>query len=169
MAWSPKSCESSLITSAPLRSRRLLVAVAAAALSVLTGCGRPTAAERSQSLQAALDHYAKLAQGMQSDSIAALFTADGVLTAEGQTPIVGPNAIGTFLHRFDNYKILSETLTVDSAAVDRDRGFQRGHYTQTVILPVGDTVTVGGRFTVDWVSRSGGAWQVRRMATAPPS
>lgn len=142
------------------------------AVLLLTGCTGTNSGnreQRSESLQSALDHYSRLVEGMQSDSIAALYLPDGELTAEGQAPVVGPDAIRTFLHGFDNYKILSEALTVDSSSVEGDRGFQRGHFAQTVILPAGDTVSVAGRFTADWVLDPAGNWHVRRMATAPPT
>ncbi len=134
------------------------------------GCrSAPPTVATTQSLQDALDHYSQLVEGMQSDSIAALFTADGELGAAGQPAVVGPGAIAAHLHTFDQYRVLSERLMVDSSAIIADSGFQRGHYAQTVILPAGDTVTVSGRFTVEWLNDGHGKWRVRRMGTAPAS
>src|SRR5262249_53888000 len=119
--------------------------------------------KQTQSLEAALEHYNRLVERMQSDSIAALFTPDGELGSAGQNPIVGPAAIAAYLHTFDQYKVLSEQMTVDSASIAGDTGFQRGRYAQTVILPSGDTVSVSGNFTVTWLSIGSGNWRVRRM------
>ncbi len=136
----------------------------------LAACGLSTprsAAEQARALDAALNHYGRLVRTMASDSIAALFTADGELAGEAQPTVTGPDSIRAFLHTFDQYRVLAATMVVDSSRVTGDTGIQHGRYAQRVRLPDGDTVEVGGRFTAEWVAGPAGAWRIRRMGTAP--
>lgn len=121
----------------------------------------------SSSLNAALAHYTELVRQMASDSIAALYTADGEVAGSGRAPIVGPPAIAAFLGSFSSYHVLADSMKVDSLSVRGDSGMQTGSFWQLVQLPSGDTVQAQGGFRATWVRDGHGGWRVRRMATVP--
>lgn len=112
-----------------------------------------------------LAHYQSLLQRMEADSLAAYFTADGRAQAEGQPDVVGPAAIATHLKTFKDYRVLGDSMVVDSAQTAHVVGTQYGHYWQRVRVPKGDTVEVRGKFEAEWVWTKEGGWKLRRMAT----
>jgi ketosteroid isomerase-like protein len=141
------------------------------ALLLLVPACRPNSprsqAERGRDLDAALNHYGRLVQAMESDSIAALYTPDGQLGGVGLATVTGPDSIRAFLHQFDRYHVLRATMMLDSSRMAGDTGIQHGRYAQRVQLPAGDTVEVSGKFTAEWLRGASGEWRIHRMATAP--
>lgn len=125
----------------------------------------PSAAIEVNEVGRALAHYEALTIAMASDSIAALFTADGVLGAAGQPDIVGPAAIAEHLRSFAGYQVLADTLRADTTRLNNNGARQVGTYWQRVRVPGGDTVEVHGRFEAQWVHLGGASWRLRRLAT----
>ena len=104
---------------------------------------------------------------MASDSIGALYLDNGEMAGTGQAPVKGPKAISAFLHTFDAYRVLSETMTSDRLRFRADTAIQGGNFVQRVQLPAGDTVVARGTFEVTWVKSGTTGWRVRRMTTGP--
>lgn len=136
---------------------------------VLGGSRRAPAESDSVSVGRALDRYVVLVEAMASDRIAQLFTADGRLLAEGREPVVGPPAIARYLHGFDAYHVLAESMTVERVLVSADTAWQSGTFAQHVRLPAGDTVRASGGFAITWVRTPHGPWRIREMGTRPPA
>jgi ketosteroid isomerase-like protein len=104
---------------------------------------------------------------MDHAAIAAMYTRDGEMAAEGAPTIRGPSAIKAHLEGFKDFHVLSETLTTDSINVEGNTARVVGTYHQRVRVPAGDTIVAFGQYTADWLRDAGGQWRVRRMATAP--
>ena len=119
-----------------------------------------------QELRSATQHYADLVLAMDHAGIAALFTRDGEMVADGQPPIQGPAAIQAHLETFKDFYVLAETLTTEEIAVAGKNGHIAGKYHQRVRTPSGSIVEVGGDYTADWVRDRAGTWRLQRMATA---
>lgn len=121
----------------------------------------------STSVNAALDHYTRLTVRMASDSIAALYTPDGVLAATGRAPIQGPDSIRAFLREFRDFHVLSDTMRADGLIIWGDTAWQSGVFHQHVRVPAGDTVFARGRFLITWVRDAAGEWRIRWASTRP--
>lgn len=102
---------------------------------------------------------------MASDSIGAMYLPDGALAVPGRTPIVGPAAIRAFLESFAGYHVLAYETVSDSVRLRGDTAFQSGRWWQRVSLPAGDTVSVSGGLSAEWVRNARGEWHLRRMGT----
>ena len=118
-------------------------------------------------LDAALQRYASLVRQMASDSIGTMYLPNGVLAAPDRPPIVGPGAVAAFLHGFDNYRVLKYEVRGDSVATHGDTAWQQGRWWQQVRLPNGDTVTVNGGLSAEWVRIGPATWHLRRLGTYP--
>ena len=148
--------------------RRAALALLAATL--LTACTSAAASHRAageDALRAATARYADLVLRMDSAGIAELFTADGEVSVGDQAPVRGREAIRVQLEGFKDYHVLAEHLSADTVTVDGPRGRVTGAYEQTVRLPSGDTVTVSGAYSADWLRDEQGAWRIARMHTTP--
>lgn len=126
----------------------------------------PSMLQSQQKIREATAHYADLVLRMDNGGIAALFTSDGEIAADGRDPIRGPANIEAFLQGFRGFHVLAESLTADSIQVDGAVAHVIGKYRQRVRVPSGDTVEVAGSYTADWIRDSSGPWRIRRMATA---
>jgi ketosteroid isomerase-like protein len=134
---------------------------------LLLALARPGLAQSpadSAALGRALRHYSELVARMADDSIAALYAPDGELAAPGRPPIVGPDSIRAFLHRFAAFHVLGEEMVADSLAFHGDTAVQAGRWRQRVRVPKGDTVNVSGDFAAEWLRDGQGSWRLRRMA-----
>ena len=127
-------------------------------LLMLSACG----VRRDRAgVERAMQRYDSLLLRMNTDSIARLFTVDGDLG----TVAHGRDSIRQFLARFAAFKVLSQSSTTDSIALDHDTAVQTGHYHQRTVVPVNDTVAVKGAFTARWLFVHDSGWQLRRMET----
>jgi ketosteroid isomerase-like protein len=158
------------IPRAGTRTRMLGILIAGATLlampSVTSAQTRQRAAD-SAAVNRALEHYVHLVERMQSDSIAALFSANGRLMTRGRPSAIGPAAIATFLHSFDNYHVLSEAMIPSRLQFAGDSAIQLGAYTQRVRVPSGDSIVVRGTFSIIWERGPGGTWRIRQASTEP--
>jgi hypothetical protein len=128
------------------------------ALVLFASCGVPR--DRA-GVERAMQRYDSLLVRMNTDSIALLFTGDGDLG----TMAHGRDSIRRFLARFAGFKVLSQSSTTDSIAIEDDTAVQTGHYHQKTVIPVNDTVTVKGAFTAKWIFVGGSGWLLRKMET----
>ena len=149
----------------PIRRRSGLLWLLLPWLLACSAHPRVAAPRAEQEIRGLTQHYAELVLAMDSAGIAALFTADGEVAADGQAPIHGPAAIRAHLETFKDYHVLAESLTADRIAVAGSTGHVVGTYHQRVRLPSGEVVEVGGTYTADWVRDPTGAWHIQRMAT----
>jgi hypothetical protein len=100
---------------------------------------------------------------MDVDSIALLYTPDGELGKMAK----GRDSIRRFLENFKKYKVLSQVSKTNLINISRDTALQSGLYTQKVIVPVNDTVTVKGLFSTKWIWMDSTGWHIQRMETTP--
>ncbi len=114
-----------------------------------------------------LQRYNGYVVKMDHDSIAMLFSKDGEMVGTGNKPVVGPEAIRSFLRSFSSYHVIRNGMNADSLVISRDSATQTGTYAQQVQIPSGDTVDVHGRFEIHWIRGPAGGWSIRRMATRP--
>jgi hypothetical protein len=80
---------------------------------------------------------------------------------------VGRDSIRRFLENFKKYKVLSQVSKTNMITVSKDTALQSGLYTQKVIVPVNDTVTVKGLFSTKWIWMDSAGWHIQRMETQP--
>lgn len=115
---------------------------------------------------AALARYAELTRRTDAEGLAAMYAADGRLERDGAPPLVGPDAVRSFLAQFRDFSVLEDRMTVERESVSGDRASQAGRYFQRVRLPDARVVTAAGGFEAEWV-RVGGGWRVARMRAVP--
>lgn len=145
---------------ATVGARTLIALLLASQFACISVRGRET-----RELRNATGHYAQLVRAMDHAGIAALFTPNGELVADNNTPIRSPAQIEAFLRSFSEYRVVSETLSTDTVHIAGDTGRVIGIYRQRVRVPAGDTVAVSGSYIADWLRDSSGIWRIRRMAT----
>jgi hypothetical protein len=120
--------------------------------------------ERSaESVEQAMQKYNRYIQKMDVDSIALLYTPDGELGKMAR----GRDSIRRFLDKFKDYKVLSQVSKTNLINISRDTALQSGLYTQKVIVPVNDTVTLKGLFSTKWIWMDPAGWHIQRMETVP--
>jgi len=117
---------------------------------------------RQQEVQDAMQHYDRLVQKMDADSIALLYTADGDLG----TIAHGRDSIRRFLSSFKNVSLLRVTSSTDSLAMTGDTAFQSGHYEQSGLMNGKDTFFATGIYHAQWVwIKKEGGWHIKKMTT----
>ncbi len=117
----------------------------------------------AESVEQAMQKYNRYILKMDVDSIALLYTPDGEL---GKMAI-GRDSIRRFLENFKKYKVLSQISKTNLITISRDTALQSGLYTQKVIVPLNDTVTVKGLFLTKWIWMDSTGWHIQRMETTP--
>lgn len=117
----------------------------------------------TESVEQAMQKYNRYILKMDVDSIALLYSPDGELGKMA----TGRDSIRRFLENFKKYKVLSQSSKTNLIKISRDTALQSGLYTQTVIVPVNDTVTVRGLFSTKWIWMDSTGWQIQRMETKP--
>ncbi len=117
----------------------------------------------AESVEQAMQKYNRYILKMDVDSIALLYTPDGELGKMAR----GRDSIRRFLENFKKYKVLSQVSKTNLININRDTALQSGLYTQKVIVPVNDTVTVKGLFSTKWIWMDSTGWHIQRMETTP--
>ena len=117
----------------------------------------------AESVEQAMQKYNRYILKMDVDSIAFLYTPDGELGKMAR----GRDSIRRFLENFKKYKVLSQVSKTNLINIHRDTALQSGLYTQKVIVPVNDTVTVKGLFSTKWIWMDSTGWHIQRMETTP--
>ena len=117
----------------------------------------------AESVEQAMQKYNRYILKMDVDSIALLYTPDGELGKMAR----GRDSIRRFLENFKKYKVLSQVSKTNLINISRDTALQSGLYTQKVIVPVNDTVTVKGLFSTKWIWMDSTGWHIQRMETTP--
>ncbi|MEE8252008.1 MAG: DUF4440 domain-containing protein [Gemmatimonadales bacterium] len=105
----------------------------------------------------ALDHAA-LARDW--DAHAAMYTDSAVVLPPGHAPVVGPDAIVTYLS--DAPPIVGGEIELLEVEVSGDLAYVRGQYAMTVMLPDGDSATGSGNMLEIWFKGSDGRWRLAR-------
>ena len=117
----------------------------------------------TESVEQAMQKYNQFILKMDVDSIAMLYAPDGELGKMAK----GRDSIRKFLENFKKYKVLSQVSKTNLIKISKDTALQSGRYTQKVIVPVNDTVTVKGLFSTKWIWMDSTGWHIRRMETIP--
>jgi hypothetical protein len=116
-----------------------------------------------ESVEQAMQKYNRYILKMDVDSIALLYTPNGELGKMAR----GRDSIRRFLENFKKYKVLSQVSKTNLITVSGDTALQSGLYTQKVIVPQNDTVTVKGLFSTKWIWMDSTGWHIQRMETQP--
>jgi hypothetical protein len=114
-------------------------------------------------VEQAMQNYDRYILKMDVDSIAWLYTPDGELGKMAR----GRDSIRRFLENFKKYKVLFQISKTNLIKVSKDTALQSGFYTQKVIVPGNDTVTVKGLFATKWIWMDSTGWHIQRMETQP--
>lgn len=117
----------------------------------------------TETVEQAMQNYDRYLLHMDVDSIAFLYAPDGELGKMAK----GRDSIRRFLENFKKYKVLSQVSVTKLININRDTALQSGLYTQKVIVPVNDTVTVKGLFSAKWIWMDPTGWHIQRMETQP--
>jgi hypothetical protein len=130
-------------------------------MTFLSACGPKE--HSSKSVEQAMQKYNKFILAMDVDSISGLYAPDGELGKMAK----GRDSIRRFLENFKKYKVLLQVSKTNLIKISKDTALQSGRYTQKVIVPVSDTVTVEGLFSAKWIWMDSTGWQIQRMETVP--
>lgn len=117
----------------------------------------------TDTVEQAMQKYNRYILHMDVDSIALLYAPDGELGKMAK----GRDSIRRFLENFKKYKVLSQVSKTNLININRDTALQSGLYTQKVIVPANDTVTVKGLFLAKWIWMDSTGWHIQRMETQP--
>ncbi|MBX6365217.1 MAG: DUF4440 domain-containing protein [Gemmatimonadetes bacterium] len=164
--------------------RRLGAMFLVAAVAGCAGGGRPASSGPAPSaraapegsaaaeVSAAMGHYVALTRRVDSDSVAAMYTADGELLEPRMAPLRGREAIRRFLAPFDARTVVdTAAFRTTSLDVYGDVAYQWGTYHQVARLDGGPPGTFDGRFAAQWRRDTDGRWRLARllMQVAPAS
>jgi uncharacterized protein (TIGR02246 family) len=105
-----------------------------------------------------------------ADAVAALMTADAVISAEGIPDVAGRDVIRDVLGRFfATSRVQAFTLQPIELKVAGDMAFERGTFIYSAGPTEGDATTRTGRYTLLRL-REGGTWRMHRyMESCLPS
>jgi hypothetical protein len=117
----------------------------------------------TETVEQAMQKYNRYILLMDVDSIALLYTPEGELGKMAK----GRDSIRRFLENFKKYKVLSQESNTNLINIHRDTALQSGLYSQKVIVPLNDTVTVKGQFSTKWIWMDSTGWHIQRMETQP--
>ena len=138
-----------------------LVGILSLIVTLFPAC-RPKA-RSTESVEQAMQKYNQYILKMDVDSIALLYTPDGELGKMAR----GRDSIRRFLENYKQYKVLSQVSKTNLISVHMDTALQSGLYTQKVIVPVNDTVSMKGLFSTKWIWMDSTGWHIQRMETTP--
>lgn len=148
--------------------------VSFAFIFVVIGCASPahdtraiSAAGTEQKLVLELANYGEALRRMDYDQVANFFVESGEVTHSGGEPVRGRESIRKFLKSFAEFKVLEYAIQAESIVVEGSAAKQTGFFSQTVVIPNGNTVRIRGRFEASWIQSSNGQWNLARMQTAP--
>lgn len=94
------------------------------------------------------------------DAHAALYTDSAVVLPPDHAPVVGPDAIVTYLS--NGPPIVGGEIELLEVEVRGDLAYVRGQYVMTVMLPDGDSATGSGNMLEIWFKGSDGRWRLAR-------
>src|SRR5262249_51943348 len=112
--------------------------------------------------------YDSAVRRMDSDAIAAMYTADGEMWNAGQRICEGPDAIRAFLKSFEGHvKVETHETTIESVELAGDRAVVVATYHQRSRLLDGasDVAEVRGRIRFEWVRTDATHWRLKRAET----
>jgi ketosteroid isomerase-like protein len=126
------------------------------------------AAAATAEIGAALERYAAFTRALASDSIAAMFTADGEMLQPGMTALRGPAGVLGFLRPLEQQATVeSATMTATSLTVAGHSAMQWGDYYE-VVTPRGQPRgEFRGRFAIEWRREGDGQWRIVRLIVQP--
>ena len=137
---------------------------------LLVPVAQPAAAQdaaRSAVLQA-MAHYTRLIQLVNSDSVAAVYTADAELLEPGMAPLRGREAIRSFLAPFDGQAVVDTVESgTDQLEVYGPVAYQWGTYHQVARLRGQAPAAFYGRYVAQWRLEGDGAWRLARLLMQP--
>ena len=134
----------------------------------MAGCTtQARTADRRADVEAAMRHYVRLTQLVNSDSVAAMYTNDGEMLQARSAPIRGREAIRAFLKPFDGHTVVDTvTSTTDALDVYDSTAYLWGGYHQVTRLD-GPPATYNGRMVIRWRLEPDGAWRIARILMQP--
>lgn len=130
------------------------------------GCYQSSCMHRQRNasgVEAAMQNYDRYILSMNVDSISSIYTEEGELGNIAR----GRDSIRKFLARFASFKVLSQISRTDSILIHKDTAIQSGTYSQKVIVPGNNTVSVKGLFIAKWIWQRKEGWLIRHMETTP--
>ena len=128
---------------------------------LILSCNTPM--HTRSAVESAMKHYDHLIRKLDADSIALLYTPDGMLGEMAR----GRDSIRKFLSSFKNVQVLSQVSTTNLIEIIHDTAIQKGNYSQTDVISNKDTVRVKGEFTARWILMGKQGWHIKRMDTKP--
>ena len=154
----------------PSRMRQWLMATVVA----LTSCGPArtipdTARDAAvrDTIAAAMQQYQVAARSVHPDSIAAFYTATGVLFEPGINPIRTRDSIRAFIASFPGAKVEVATASPDTIEVLGGTALYWGSYFERLSFPGQPVSEQHGKFVAEWVRQADGAWLIQRLFRIP--
>jgi len=151
---------------------RIALSLIGLTLACSGGGPNPSDPKIRQEVVAAMEHYTALIKVVASDSIAAMYAADGELLEAGMAPLRGPKEIRAFLAQFDGKVVVDSASTVsDDVEVFGDTAYQSGSFSQVAKVQDQPPGKFSGRYVARWRRTPEGPWKLTRllMQPAPPS
>lgn len=127
------------------------------------GCSPAEQSQTVRDKQAIRDAHQALdraALARDWDAHAALYTDSAVVLPPDHAPVVGPDAIVTYLS--NGPPIVVGEIELLEVEVRGDLAYVRGQYVMTVMLPDGDSATGNGNMLEIWFKGSDGRWRLAR-------
>ncbi len=121
--------------------------------------------KQSKEVGAALERYRTLVLHMKADELAGMYEARGELLQDAQVPIVGRDAILSYLNSREAPTVTAYDLAATSTTLLNGGATQTGTWRQTVVTARGVTATMHGVFEAQWAHLPGGEWLIARMRT----
>ncbi len=148
-------------------TRKTLTALAV--LAAMSGCGSLGMQDDAPArIEAALQKCSGDMLAMDADRIASAFASDGELQDRDRPPVVGRDAIRTYLKTFTGVKVEENVLKGGSLQIVGPSALQMGTFRQKARLADGKVVESKGTFEAEWERQADGSWLISRVTTNPP-
>lgn len=159
----------------PVRSLAAFCALLTSLLiASCTACesGRTSSTDNLRSqVAAAMERYQEAARTTDPDKISAFYTDTGVLLEPGIEPIIGREAIRSFIASFPGVRVDVATATPDLIEVWRhgnhDNAVLWGSFHEKLGFPGQPDSEQHGRFVTHWIRQPDGPWLIERFYRIP--
>jgi ketosteroid isomerase-like protein len=124
--------------------------------------------EAEHAVRSSWDHYIAMIRLVNSDSVAAAYTADAILLEPDMAPLSGREAIRAFLAPFDGTAAVdSIESAVEVAEVYGETAYLWGSYFQRARLQGHPPSDFSGRLVAQMHLEQDGHWRIRRLLMQP--
>jgi uncharacterized protein (TIGR02246 family) len=116
---------------------------------------------------ATMERYMVAARAVDADAVAAFYTPTAVLFEPGIEPVETRDRIRAFMASFPGVRVEAATATPETVEIFEGTVYVWGSYFERLAFPGQRVSEQHGRFVMEWVRQSDGAWLIQRYFRVP--